>query len=241
MKETAIPYEAADIQAEGFLVFDDKSKAPKPAILVSHAWYGQDDFARNKAKELAKLGYVGFAIDLFGNRKNAANDDEAGSLIKPLFLDRKKLQERIIAAYDFLSQQPQVDQSRIGAIGFCFGGLAVLELLRSGTPIKSVVCFHAVLGKSGAKTVPIATNIKGSILILHGYEDPLVSQEDVWNVQKELNDAGVNWQMDIFGHTSHAFTNPRAHDTAKGLVYNEKTSQRAWIAMKNFFAETLAS
>ena len=145
----------------------------------------------------------------------------------------------MIAAYETLINQAGVDQSRIGAIGFCFGGLSVIELLRSGTPVKSVVSFHGVLGNTGAKTVPIAKNIKGSILMLHGYEDPLVPINDVLNIQKEFNDAGVDWQMDIYGHTSHAFTNPQAHDTKKGLIYNEKINKRAWLAMKNFFEETL--
>lgn len=239
MKEKKIPYQAGDIQSDGFIVYDDKITTPRPAIIVAHAWYGQDDFARDKARELAKLGYIAFATDIFGNGKTASNDEEAAALIKPFFLDRKFLQSRIIAAYETLIKQPGVDKSRIGAIGFCFGGLTIIELLRSGTPVKSVVSFHGVLGNTGAKTVPIAKNIKGSILMLHGYEDPLVPMSDALNMQKELNDAGVNWQMDIFGHTSHAFTNPLAHDKAKGLIYNEKTKNRAWLAMKNFFEETL--
>ena len=149
------------------------------------------------------------------------------------------MQKRIIASYETLIKQPGVDKSRIGAIGFCFGGLTVIELLRSGTPVKSVVSFHGVLGNAGAKTVPIATNIKGSILILHGYDDPLESTSDVLNTQKEFNEAGIDWQMDIYGHTSHAFTNPQSHDIVKGLIYNEKANKRSWIAMKNFFEETL--
>lgn len=239
MKESTINYQAGDMQSEGFLVYDENIKSPCAAVIVAHAWRGQDDFARNKARELAKLGYIAFAADMFGHKKNAANDEESAELIKPLYLDRKLLQTRIIAAFETLSRQPNVDKSHIGAIGFCFGGLTVIELLRSGTPVKAVVSFHGVLGSSGAKTVPIAKNIKGSILILHGYEDPLVSQTDVSNMQKELNDSGIDWQMDTYGKTSHAFMNPMAQDKAKGLIYNEKVSKRAWLAMKNFFDETL--
>lgn len=239
MKESQISYQAGDVKAEGFLIYEDRIKEKRPAILVSHAWYGQDDFAREKARKLAELGYISFAVDMFGSKKNAKNDDEANALIQPLFLDRKLLQRRIIAAFETLSKQPNVDKTRIGAIGFCFGGLVVIELLRSGTPIKSVVGFHAVLGNAGAKTTPIAQNIKGSILILHGYDDPLVSFEDIRNIQNEFNQADVNWQMNIYGHTSHAFTNPRAHDTTKGLIYNERVSKMAWMSMKNFFEETL--
>ncbi len=239
MNEKTIPYQAKGVQSEGFLVYNDQVRTPCPGVIVAHAWRGQDDFARNKARELAKLGYIGFAADIFGNRKTASNDEEADALIKPFVVDRKLLQSRMIAAYETLINQAGVDQSRIGAIGFCFGGLSVIELLRSGTPVKSVVSFHGVLGNTGAKTVPIAKNIKGSILMLHGYEDPLVPINDVLNIQKEFNDAGIDWQMDIYGHTSHAFTNPQAHDTKKGLIYNEKINKRAWLAMKNFFEETL--
>ncbi len=238
MKEMSISYQAFDVQSEGFMVHDEKITTPRPAVLIAHAWRGQDDFAREKARQLAKLGYIGFAVDMFGNKKNAANDDEASALIKPLYLDRQLLQNRMIAAYETLIQQPGVDKTRIGAIGFCFGGLVALELLRSGTPVKGVVCFHAVLSNAGAKTVPITKDIRGSILILHGYEDPLVSTEDVLHIQRELNEAKVDWEMNIYGHTSHAFTNPQANDTAKGLIYNERTSKRAWLAMKNFFEET---
>jgi dienelactone hydrolase len=239
MNEVDLTYQVGDAQCEGYLVFDESIKTPRPAVIVAHAWYGQDDFARDKARELAEIGYIGFAADLFGNRKNASSDEEAGSLIHPLYANRDLLQKRIIATFDTIAKQPMVDKSRIGAIGFCFGGLTVIELLRSGTPVKSVVSFHGVLGNSGAQTVPIAQNIHGSLLILHGYEDPLVSSADVLNIQKELNDAGVDWQMNIYGHTSHAFTNPKAHDKVKGMIYNEKTKDRAWLAMQDFFAETL--
>lgn len=239
MIENKILYQGHDVQSEGFLVYDDEIKTPRPGVLVAHAWRGQDDFARDKARALAKLGYIGFAADLFGNKKNASTDEEATALIKPLVSDRKLLQSRILAAFETFSKQPGVDKTRIGAIGFCFGGLSVIELLRSGTPVKSAVSFHGVLSFTGPNIVPIAKNIKGSILMLHGYDDPLVPNSDVLNIQKEFNEAGVDWQMDIYGHTSHAFTNPQAHDTKKGLIYNEKICKRAWLAMKNFFEETL--
>lgn len=238
MNERFISYQAGEVTCEGYLVQEGKGHS-LPAILVAHAWRGQDNFARQKAHDLAKLGYVAFAIDMFGNKKNSTSDEESSALIQPFFLNRKLMQERAIAGYNALIQLPEVDKSRVGAIGFCFGGLTVIELMRSGTPIKSAVSFHAVLGNKGVSTVPIAKNIRGSLLMLHGYEDPLAPITDVLDMQKELNDAGIDWQMNIYGHTSHAFTNPLANDVKKGLIYNERSSQRAWIAMKNFFQETL--
>lgn len=239
MKEEILKYDVDGTVCEGYIVYDETISGQRPAVLVAHAWRGQDDFAREKAKALANLGYIGFAIDMFGNKKNATNDDEAGQLITPLYVDRQLLQRRVITAFQTLSKHPQVNPSRIGAIGFCFGGLTVIELFRSGTPVKSVVSFHGILGHEGAKTLPLAKNIKGSILILHGYEDPLVKQSDIASTQKEFNDAKLDWEMNIYGMTSHAFTNPIANDVKKGLIYNKKTADRAWLAMKKFLEETL--
>jgi len=238
MQENYISYQAGDIQCKGYLVSHNKDEH-LPGILVVHAWHGQDEFAREKARALAKLGYIVLAVDMFGNGKNATDDDEAMSLIGPLYADRELMQKRVVAAFDTLVKQPGVDKYRIGAIGFCFGGLTVIELLRSGTPVKSVVSFHGILSHLGAKTVPLASNIKGSILILHGYDDPRVPMSDVLDIQQELNDAKIDWQMNIYGLTSHAFTNPNANDKNKGLVYSDKANKRSWIAMNNFFQETL--
>ncbi len=216
----------------------------KPAIIIAHAWYGLDAFAKQKAEYLASLGYVAFAADVYGHNKLAKTDEEARALMGPLFLDRHVMQKRIIAAYDTVVQHAAVDATRIGIIGFCFGGLVAIELLRSGTPIKGAVSFHGVLAneKEGhrAKTVPIAKGIKGSLLMLHGHDDPLVSQQDILQIQTELTEAKVDWQMNIYGGTSHAFTNPEAHDIKNGLIYNKQTADRAWSAMRSFFSEIFA-
>jgi dienelactone hydrolase len=239
MKEQTVIYTDENVSCEGFLVYDDSVKTPQPIVLVAHAWRGQDDFARNKAKELAKLGYAAFAIDMFGNKKNSSSDQESAELIKPFFKDRALLQRRVFAGFDTVYNLPFIDKSRIGAIGFCFGGLTVLELLRSGKPVKAIVSFHGALSSVGAKQVPIAQNIQGSALILHGFDDPLVTPDDVLHVQTELNNAGVKWQMNIYGHTAHAFTNPIAKDPSAGMIYNEKIAKRSWNEMKVFFEEIL--
>jgi dienelactone hydrolase len=244
MKQEVTSYQIDGKTFRGYWAFPtgkEEMAQRRPAVLIAHAWMGQDHFARHKAEALAELGYIAFAADLYGEGKTAANPEEAQNLMIPLFKDRALLQKRICAAFDVVRQHPLVDSSKIGAIGFCFGGLTVIELLRSGADVKAVVSFHGVLGsKRGdiqAKTVPIAKSIKGSLLILHGYEDPLVSQEDISNMQKELSDAQVDWQMNIYSHTSHAFTNPEAHDKEHGLVYQALSSERAWWAMIHFFSE----
>lgn len=243
MHTETITYFHGETKCLGFMAYDESVKVRRPAILVSPAWRGQDDFARQKAIELAQLGYVGFAIDMYGDGISVA-DAEAAKYMVPLFLDRKLLQGRIGAAYQCVKGLSLVDPQKIGAIGFCFGGLTVYELLRSGVDIKGAACFHGVFANEReghrAKTVPSNAQVGASLLILHGDQDPLVSAEDLERVRKEMTAAGVDWQIHIFGNTMHAFTNPIANNPSTGALYNPRSSLRAWIAMQNFFAEVLS-
>lgn len=244
MKHEKISYEIDGISYQGYWVFpigEDVTLQRRPVIIVAHAWMGQDQFVRHKAEELARLGYIGFAADVYGEGKTVSTSEEAERLMIPLFEDRALLQKRIRAAVDVVREHPGVDPSKIGAIGFCFGGLTVIELLRSGADVKGVVSFHGLLGNQiksvRARTVPLSPSIKGSLLILHGYEDPLVSQQDIREMQKQLNEAHIDWQMNIYGQTSHAFTNPEAHDEQNGLMFHPRSSDRAWWAMIHFFSD----
>ena len=243
MYKEEIEYTCEGTKLYGTLYSPSKNEKKRPGILVVHAWRGKDDFTCEKAQMLAELGYVGFAVDLYGKKTPALSNEEAGQLMLPLWMNRALLQERIKAAYSVLCQQPCVDAKRIGAIGFCFGGLTVIELLRSGADVRGIVSFHASLGNARdhvqAKTVPIAPHITGAALIIHGHDDPLVSQADIAAMQSELTMAGVDWQMHIHGHTAHAFTDPQAHAPEAGLMYQKKTCERALKAMRNFFEEVL--
>jgi dienelactone hydrolase len=240
-----IHYQLDGIDFKGYLARPDSPSKKLPAVLIAHTWHGQDHFVRKKAEELAKLGYVGFALDLYGNGVNAKDNEEALQLMLPLFLDRKLLRSRVNAGFDVLKGQSFVDQEAIGAIGFCFGGLTVIELLRSGAGVKGVVSFHGLLGsvldKYTATLAPNSEKIQGSLLILHGYKDPLVSQCDIQAIQEEMTKANVEWQMNIYGQAAHAFTNPQAKDAASGMVYNKQVADRAWLAMTNFFNERFRS
>lgn len=243
MREEKVIYQAGSIECHGFLVYDSSTVGKRPAVLVAHAWRGQDDFAREKARALAALGYVGFAVDLYGNGLSLTSKEDAQKQMLPLFKDRKTLRERIYAAYEFLQKSNLVDASRIGAIGFCFGGLTVIELLRSGAPIKAGVSFHGLLGttlgENRASPEPVHYHPQTALLILHGAEDPMVPSQDVVNMQKELIAASVEWQMTLYGKTVHAFTNPIAEDPEGGMVYHPKMATRAWREMKLFFEEVL--
>lgn len=241
-----ITYDCGGITLQGYLAAPNKDQIRRqPTIVIAHTWKGLDDFIKRKAEALAELGYVAFAADLFGEGKTAASDDEAAQLILPLFLDRALLRKRINAAVDTIKKHPLVDKNAIGAIGFCFGGLTVIELLRSGADIRGAVSFHGAFGTSlgdkHASTLPTAKGIKGSLLLLHGNDDPLVSAEDIKNLQADLTHAGVDWQMHIYGHVMHAFTNPQAHDAAHGFEFNTKANARSWQSMRNFFDEIFSN
>lgn len=236
-----IDYQSEGKNFRGYLAYDETDASHRPAVIIAHAWKGQDDFARDKAEFLAELGYVGFAADLYGDGISVETNDEAGAMMAPLFIDRNTLRNRIVAAYNTVAEHERVDAERMGAMGFCFGGLTVIELQRSGVNLKGVVSFHGLLGDTlgdiKAQTVPSADKLYGSLLILHGYRDPLVSKEDIDNAQKEFSKADIDWQMHIYGDASHAFTNPNANEPDSGLLYHQKTEQRSLLTMRNFFSE----
>lgn len=241
MKKEWIDYSVDGRFYRGYLVYDGKTTEPRPLVIVSHAWMGQDSFARKKADFLAELGYAGFALDLYGEGIEVESSREAAELMMPLFAQRQELQKRIKKAYEVAANHPICDRKNIGSIGFCFGGLAALELLRSGVLLKGTVGFHALLGDrlgdTAAQRAVKAEQMHGSLLILHGYKDPLVSASDIAEIQKEFSNAHVDWQMHIYGDASHAFTNPEAKDPLSGLIYHPKTEQRALQSMRSFFAE----
>lgn len=230
-----------DVRSLGRVSFGDSSPTKKPAVIVAHAWRGQDAFALKQAEELSKLGYVGFAADIFGNGTRANTDEEATKLMLPLFLNRALLRKRLLGAFETVAKLPQVDPNRIGAIGFCFGGLAVVELLRSGAFVKGVVSFHGVLsnqmGDQKAHLAANASRILGALLVLHGALDPMVSPQDILALQSEMTEAKVDWQINTYGKAAHAFTNPEVHNVKSGLFYEPKIAARSWSAMKLFFEE----
>lgn len=235
LKNQKIEYHDGDVLLEGYYAYDDKISGKRPAILIAHDWSGRNDFACRKADKLAELGYVGFALDMFGKGKFGKTKEEKSALIQPFVQDRSKLLKRMQSALETVKKLEPVDSKAIGAIGFCFGGLCVLDLARSGVDIKGVVSFHGLLQSPDME--PQKT-IKAKILALHGFDDPMVTPDKIRIFGDEMTKAKADWQMDIYGNTMHAFTNPEANDPGFGTVYNKKADERSWIAMKEFFKET---
>lgn len=231
-----IDYKHADTLLSGFLAYDDALSYPCPAVLVSHAWVGRDEFACAKARRLAELGYVGFALDLYGRGVLGRNRDENARLMQPFLSDRAFLQGRMMTALETVRRFPQVDPDRVAAIGFCFGGLCVLDLARTGADLRGVVSFHGLLSPPGNIQ---GRRIQAKILVLHGHDDPMVPPEQVMALGGELTEAGADWQIHIYGNTLHAFTNPQANDPSFGTVYDAIADRRSWQSMQNFLAEVL--
>ena len=236
MQTQTFEYHDQDTVLEGFYAYDENigSKDKKPLVLVSHDWSGCNDFAKEKAKKLASLGYVGFALDMYGKGKRGTTKEEKTALIQPLMANRQLLRQRIQAAFSAAKNLTGIDQQKIAAIGFCFGGLCVLDLARSGAELQGVVSFHGLL--SAPEGLPKAA-IQAKVLVLHGYDDPMVPPGQVNAFALEMTQAKADWQVHVYGNTMHGFTNPEAHDPGFGTVYASKADQRSWQSMKNFFEE----
>ena len=232
MQSQDCSYQDKELTCQGFLAYGDNEK--KPLVLIVHDWTGRNPFAIEKAKQLAQMGYVGFAVDMYGDGRIGQNNEEKMSLMQPLMQDRSLLLRRIKAAYDFAKTLSMVDEHKIAIIGFCFGGLCALDLARSGVDLKGVVSFHGLLKRN--EHDPLRP-IPAKVLACHGHNDPMVTPEQVLAFQTEMTECGADWQTHIYGNVSHAFTNPLANDTAHGLIYNALAAKRSDIAMRNFLQE----
>lgn len=236
MHTKTIHYHHEAQELHGFIAYDAKDERPRPAVLVVHDWSGRNAFACEKAVMLAEMGYVGFAVDMYGEGRLGDTTAEKMALMQPFIAKRDFLALRIRAAYDALLALSVVDKERIAVIGFCFGGLCALDLARSGAKLRGVVSFHGLLHKP--EDLP-KKPIHASMLILNGYDDPMVTPTQVNQFCQEMTDAGVDWQVHQYGGTQHAFTNPEAHDASMGTVYNDRASIRAHRSMANFLEEIL--
>jgi dienelactone hydrolase len=238
MKTKKIEYHDGDVLLEGYYACNEIDKNKKPAILIAHDWSGKSEFTQNKAEKLAEMGYVGFAIDMFGKGVRGETTEEKSALIQPFVQNRALLQQRMLAAFEAIKTLDYVDTQKIGAIGFCFGGMCVLDLARTGADVKGVVSFHGLFYPAENIKHP---NITAKVLALHGFDDPMVSHDQVIAFGREMTDAKANWELTIYGNAMHAFTNPKANDHVLGTVYNRQADTRSWIAMQSFFKEVFLS
>lgn len=233
MKTEKIEYKSGDLTFEGFLAYDTNNKGNKPGVMIVHNWMGITSETESKAIEVAKLGYVAFAGDIYGKGIRPKDAKEAGELAGKYKADIKTLRERANLAIDTLRKQKGVDTKKIFVTGYCFGGTTAIEAARSGADILGVVSFHGGLTGSADDK-----NIKGQVMVHQGAIDPFVPKADIEAFIKGMNDSKVNYQMTNYANTVHSFTEKAAgNDISKGQAYNEQADKRSWIAMKDFLAE----
>jgi dienelactone hydrolase len=231
-----ITYEADGRQMIGHLAVPD-AEGQRPAVLVAPEAPGLDDTYRQRADELAELGYVAFALDPHGGGEYSMGD-ETRARVAALREDPDRTRAIARAGLDVLLAQPQADPARVAAIGYCLGGIVVLELARSGADLKAVVGFHPGLTSPRPQD---AENIKGKVLLCIGSEDPYATAEDRAAFEAEMRAGGVDWQLHLYGGVQHSFTHPRADEAGlPGLAYHRPSAERAWKAMRDLFDEALA-
>ena len=231
MKTEEIKYQVEEQEYAAFVAYPKKETAP--LILIAHTWAGRDEFVENKAIELAEEGFVAMAVDMYGGARVGSSTEENQSMMAPLIEDRNKLKSVINSALETGKKLEGVDSSKLAAIGYCFGGLVVLDLARSGTEINGVVSFHGLLMGSEISD----KGIQAKVLVLHGERDPMVPLTMIDEFQKEMTEAKADWQLHSYGNAYHAFTNPDAIDPDFGTQYNKNADQRSWQSMMNFFSE----
>jgi dienelactone hydrolase len=230
-----IEYRQGDTALEGSVTYDGSGPAKKPGVVIFHQWMGPTAYERRRAEQLAALGYVAFVADVYGKGVRPANPKEAAAEAGKYRANRPLLRARAQAALAALRQQPQVLPEKIVAIGYCFGGGTALELARSGADLLGTVTFH---GSLDTPTPEDAKNIRGKVLVLHGADDPNVPRAAVLALEDELAMAGVDWEVDLYANTVHAFTQPDAGtDKSKGVAYNPEADKRSWQRFRDFLAE----
>jgi dienelactone hydrolase len=238
MHTQTLDYQLGSLAMRGFLAYDEAGPAKKPGVIVVHEAFGLERHVKDRAQMLAKLGYVALAVDMFGEGKQIAELGPAIELITALKNEPATLRARARAGVEALAAQPQVDASKLAAIGFCFGGTTVLELARDGADLAGVVSFHgSLLTPAPAKK----DAVKASVLVCTGADDPMIPPAQVADFQEEMRQAGADYQVISYGNTMHSFTNPAADGSmAAPLIYNKLADERSWAAMQSFFAEIFA-
>ncbi|MBY0512854.1 MAG: dienelactone hydrolase family protein [Gemmataceae bacterium] len=235
----AVDYEHDGTRLKGFLAYDDAAKGRGPAVLVFPEWWGLNDYAKTRATQLAELGYVAFAADLYGEGKviDAAHPEDAQKMATALRGNQVVWRGRAQAALKQLTSQPTVDPAKVAAIGYCLGGSTALQLAYSGADLKAVVTFHAGLASPSPAE---AKGIKAQILVCHGADDKFIPEKAIADFKAALDAAGVKYQFESFPGVVHSFTVPTADKVGNpGMKYDKAADEKSWQLMRDLFKQTL--
>ncbi|MEO7265845.1 MAG: dienelactone hydrolase family protein [Ferruginibacter sp.] len=235
IKEEPVSYSADSVNMNGYVTYNEADTAKRPVILIVPEWWGLTDYPRSRAKQLAELGYLAMAVDMYGDGKTAENPLLAGELSGPFYKDFAMAKSRFDAAVAKIKTYPQADTTRIAAIGYCFGGAQVLNMARLGENLKGVVSFHGNL----IGVAPDKETLKADVLICHGEEDKFVPATEVTAFKKQMDSIGASYTFKSYPGSTHAFTNPAATEKGKQynipIAYNAAADSASWNDMKVFF------
>jgi dienelactone hydrolase len=238
VKTETVEYKDGDTSLTGYLTYDDAIEGKRPGVIVVHEWWGLNDYVRERAEMLAELGYVAFAVDMYGDRKVTEHASEAKGWMQQITENVDAWQKRALLGLDVLRKHELVSPDHVAAIGYCFGGATVMQMAYAGADLDGVVSFHGSLPPA---TEEQQKNIKAKILVAHGEADGFVPAERVLAFKEALDAAGADWQLVGYGGARHGFTNPSAGSYGvDGVAYDEKADQRSWVLMQSFFDEIFA-
>ncbi|MBK6765518.1 MAG: dienelactone hydrolase family protein [bacterium] len=237
-KATLVDYTVDGKDYQGYLVRPEVLTEPRPAVVVFPEWWGINDYVKGRARELAELGYIAFVADMYGKGVVTTKAEEAKQYAGAFYQDFNRFETMTSAAYEQMLMQDFVDTARTGAIGFCFGGTAALELARNGADVKATVVFHGGLISPDSTR---AKHIQGRVLVLQGDSDPFTPASDVAAFEREMNSAEVDYRIVHYPNAMHAFTNPKAGETGlSGVSYDEKAAANSMEEMRVLFSELFA-
>lgn len=235
LSEHAVKYAVDTTSMDGYVVWDSAVEGKRPVVMIIHEWWGNNLYPKSRAKQLAELGYLAMAVDLYGNGKTADNPVDAGNLAMPFYVHPEMSKARFDAALDLIKKYPQADTSRIAAIGYCFGGAQVINLAKMGENLKGVVSFHGNLTVMPADK----DKLKAPILVCHGLIDQFVSMAEVDRFKHEMDSIHADYTVKTYPGATHAFTNPAATATGQKfkipIAYNAAADSTSWLDMKDFF------
>jgi len=228
----AVAYEHAGVALEGWIAYDDTRATPQPGVLVVHEWWGLNDYVKGRAEQLAQLGYVAFALDMYGKGVVTTDAQRAGELAGQ-FYGKPLMAARARAGLDQLLASGRVAEGKVAAIGFCFGGSTCQALAYSGAPVAGIVSFHG-----GPVPAPAGAPNHAKVLMLHGAADGFISAAEITKFEASLTAGGFDWQWISYAGAVHAFTNPQASTFGiPGVAYQETAARRSWQHMQGFLQE----
>jgi dienelactone hydrolase len=229
IKTRQVDYSQGGTVLQGFVAWDDAVTGKRPGVLVVHEWWGHNEHARTQATRLAKAGYVGFALDMYGKGKLAKHPQDAQAFMSEVTGNAATMQARFEAALAELKKDPHVDPARIGAVGYCFGGAVVLGMARAGADLKAIGAFHAPV----ATTTPAQKGaVKARILVQEGEADPMIPAQQIAEFKKEMDAAGVTYKVVTYPGAKHGFTNPEAGTFGMdALAYDKDADEKSWAVL----------